>query len=89
MSQFFWFFATFDVVVSIGIEVWVCTDRAQNLKADHLACLAIGQRKDTRLVCAIVWIFLLCDGYCGAAAASTASSSSSASARTTAATSSD
>jgi len=62
VSQFFWFFATLDVVVSIGIEVWVRTARSRSLKADRLTSLAIGQRKDTWLVCAIVWIFLLCDG---------------------------
>ncbi len=35
LSRLFWFFATFDVVISIGIEVWVRTARTCSLKANR------------------------------------------------------
>lgn len=62
LSRLFWFFATFDVVISIGIEVWVRTARTCSLKANRLTSLAIGQRKDTWFVCAIVWIVAVGNG---------------------------
>ena len=61
-SQFFWFMATLDVVVSIGIEVWARSARSRALKTDRYTSLVLGQRKDTWLVCAVVWIVLLSDG---------------------------
>lgn len=65
VSQSFWFIATLDVVVSIGIEVWIrmTRSRSRSLKTEHLTSVAVSQRKDTWLVCAIVWIVLLGDGF--------------------------
>ncbi len=62
-SQSFWFIATLDVVVSIGIEIWIRTTRTRSIGTDQLISLATGQRKDTWLVCAIVWIVLLGYGF--------------------------
>ena len=61
-SQSFWFIATLDVVVSIGIEVWVRTTRTRGVGTDRLISLTTGQRKDTGLACAVIWIVLLGDG---------------------------
>ncbi len=66
VSQSFWFIATLEIVVSIGIEIWIRMTRSRRLKTkqtEHLISLAIGQRKDTWLVCAIVWVVLLGDGF--------------------------
>ena len=62
-SQSFWFIATLDVVASIGIEIWVRMTRTRSIGTDRLISLATGQRKDTWLVCAIVWIVVLGDGF--------------------------
>ena len=63
VSHCFWFIATFDVVVSIGIEIWIRTTRTHRIGTDRLISLATSQRKDTWLVCGIVWLVLLSDGF--------------------------
>ena len=61
-SQFFWFLATLDVVVSIVIEAWIFLVRTRSLKRDAFTSLIRGQRKDAWLVCAMVWTVLITDG---------------------------
>ena len=63
-SHFFWFMATLYVVVSIGIEVCIRTTRARNWwEAEQVTYLVSGQRKDTWVACAVVWIVLLSNGF--------------------------
>ena len=63
VSRSFWFIATLDVVVSMGIEISIRTTRTHSIGSDRLISLATGQRRDTWLVCAIIWIVLLGDGF--------------------------
>lgn len=59
MSNAFWFLATLDVLVSIGVEVWVWLVATRGHKSERSTALAISQRKDIWLLSAIVWIVLI------------------------------
>ena len=61
MSNAFWFLATLDVLVSIGVEVWVWLVVTRGNTSGRSIALAISQRKDIWLVSAIVWSVLIGD----------------------------
>lgn len=56
-SQFFWLLASMQVVLSISFTLRLRKIAAPLPTKDHFA-LARGQRKDSWLACAVIWIVL-------------------------------
>jgi hypothetical protein len=61
VSQFFWFVATFDVVLSFGFAVLMRRRSRPDTLATHRA-LARSQEKDNWLACVVVWAVIFSEG---------------------------
>ena len=62
-QQFFWFLATVDVVLSIGLVLRRHARGARHLNTPRAAALANSQHKDTWIACAVIWVVLMSKGY--------------------------
>jgi cobalamin synthase len=60
-SQLFWLVATLEVALSMRFALVLRNVAPPELSAHHFA-LATGQRKDSWLACAVIWLAILSKG---------------------------